>query len=357
MPATMSEISDNAVPAGTEPAGTDPAAPDILVPDGTNGCSALVKPAIHTSPWILNRYELRDTLDYLISSRDNDLIAPVQKTQDSEHTKPAFAFIRVIKKNVSRYSVDTDMALAEAFAKSRGSQRLELYSVALINALRSVVDYYPGQALEGETITIDWPFAILVHHYDELKAFRDRCAAKAPSERCELEINAEEHLDLLLGFLDEQIMPTAREEQTLSQKGADTFEGLWVTMRPGSAFMFWREDEGPARLYPAVVRSLSGGIFTNPPGSWLISYWTLAFDGEVFGRTSNVISLRQGVKPMKIIDERTLTTINDEDIKAQLSVGKKFWQLVKERSCNAHAGKSTRFPNIQVRLYPNVVFL
>jgi hypothetical protein len=96
---------------------------------------------------------------------------------------------------------------------SRGMVSMHIHSKAIINALRSVVEYYPGQDLLGQTIVIPYPFAILVHHEKELGEFREKCnPSKRSEDMCSREKDAYNHLKKLLDFLEETIMPEVRAE-------------------------------------------------------------------------------------------------------------------------------------------------
>lgn len=97
-------------------------------------------------------------------------------------------------------------------AMTAPSYKLRIFSPAIINALQSVAQYYPAQELAGEVIVVQWPYAVLVHHYDELSDFGDACAAKDPSRMCIRERKAHEQLTLLLQFLDEHVMADVRAE-------------------------------------------------------------------------------------------------------------------------------------------------
>lgn len=78
--------------------------------------------------------------------------------------------------------------------------KLRIYSSALRNALNSVVRYYPSQcqSLNGDTLEVDWPYTVLVHHYDELAEFRRQILLKEPGELCTREIHAPEDIQELL---------------------------------------------------------------------------------------------------------------------------------------------------------------
>ncbi len=116
---------------------------------------------------------------------------------------------------------------------STPSHSLRIYSAAIIHALQSIVQYYPGQDLTGDAIDMPWPYPILVHHFDELTKFREQCMAKPSSQLCVREREVPEHLELLLRFLDTGIMVDVRAEQERNRNGFYTWEGYWVAMKPG----------------------------------------------------------------------------------------------------------------------------
>src|SRR5271169_4658282 len=64
---------------------------------------------------------------------------------------------------------------AEFDERSMEEKELIIHSALIIKALREIVDYYPGQSLLGDTISIKEPFSILVHYRKELQEYRESC--------------------------------------------------------------------------------------------------------------------------------------------------------------------------------------
>lgn len=229
------------------------------------------------------------------------------------------------------------------------SYSLRIYSHAIINALQSVVTYYPGQDLSGTVITINWPYPILVHHYEHLRGFKAMCETKEPKELCVRERHASEHIGLLLRFLDDNIMERVREEEERLQRGFWTYENLWLFYKPGRTIInrnihtLWR---------PYVVSSISGGVFENPPTPWLMKGWKLAFDGECMGRIEYEIQTRafDGEQYMRddtrFIDDRD--NIEDHEAEKLIRNGERYWKLMRKQ-CKHHKGKSMDFPYNEVR--------
>ncbi|KAJ9142057.1 ATPase (AAA) domain protein [Pleurostoma richardsiae] len=228
---------------------------------------------------------------------------------------------------------------------SAPTYHLRIYSVAIIHALQSVVQYYPGQDLIGDIIEIRWPYPILVHHYNELAEFRDRCASKKKEELCVREKDAAEHLRLLLGYLDEKIMPEVEAERERNKRGNRTFAGIWLTHKPGATIMFKTDTSPDWETY--VVQSITGGVFENPPQEWSILGWRLAYDGKYLGRVpyTNVTGKFDGEEEyashLRVFDLDA--PLEDEESKELIEYGKLYWKLLKKQ-CMYYKGKCQNFP-------------
>lgn len=150
---------------------------------------------------------------------------------------------------------------ATSEVNSPPSYQINIYSVAIINALQRVVKYYPGQDLTG-VVSIAWPYPILVYHYDELTSFRDEISLKSENDLCIREKDAYEDLGLLLEFLDDQVMAGVNAEKEMNRKGYFTYEYAWVGWKPGRTLLARVSTEHEFR--PQVIYSVTGGIFNSP---------------------------------------------------------------------------------------------
>lgn len=242
------------------------------------------------------------------------------------------------------------------------SYRLNLFSTAIIHAVRSVVKYYPSQDLNGDTITVDWPYAVLVHHYDELLAFRKECVTKDPSVLCVRERDADEHLGLLLQFLDDHIMEDVRAEQERNRRGVGTFEFKWFWYKPGMTFLY-RTTDG-TDWQPCVIQSVTGGIFENLLTHWTMNRWSLRYDGHFLGRVSSQTTIKKFDGEVKLEDniyvddlyfgvadvERNPNTNTNWDplVSKQIENGRMYWKLLRKQ-CRYYKGNSRDFPFNEVR--------
>lgn len=233
-------------------------------------------------------------------------------------------------------------------AASAPSYKLRILSAAIINALQSIVKYYPGQNLSGNVVEVAWPYAILVHHYDELKGFKAGCLSKNAVELCARERDVAEHIDRLIEFLDENIMDRVKAEQNRLNKGFYTFENLWIAYKPGrtvgdlNTLKEWK---------PYVGSGISGGSFVNPSITWTVQGWTLDFDGIHLGRREFLIDIPRFDGEMEF---KTITHFVDDD--ADITTGPltsnlvygEMWFTLLQKQCRNHEGKSLEFPYNEV---------
>jgi len=232
---------------------------------------------------------------------------------------------------------------------------IRIYSVAIINALRSVVRYYPGQDLSGDFIEVAWPYPILVHHYNELCSFREAVAKKEPHKICVRERDADKHLGLLFGFLDKEVMDMVKTEQERNNRGCYTFDHMWVALEPGKTILSSTREGEEGAWEPGIIHSVSGGIFEHPREEWQVTLWSMAYDGLYLGR------VQRRVRWLKFDGERTnlkntwifirdgeLENANkDERIRQAVEQGKTYWSLV-SRQCRYHQGTTAELPKNEV---------
>lgn len=181
-------------------------------------------------------------------------------------------------------------------------QFIRIYSPVVLNALRTVVNYYPRHSIDGDHAELEEPYAMLVHYWDELKDYREKFRPEILAQDdfpkdCTL-TDTYEHLGYLLSFLEDMWGERVRREK---QRWAQpvptaTFEMLWLLLKPGTdvyidfyatgvrepfvmshceAHMFKKA----ITMYGLRVWCLAGGSPTTINPEHLV-YNTLRFDGE-----------------------------------------------------------------------------
>ncbi|EHK97884.1 hypothetical protein M7I_6382 [Glarea lozoyensis 74030] len=120
--------------------------------------------------------------------------------------------------------------IAPIVTDTRRKIDMHIHSQAVIHALRSVVRYYPGQSLMGETVVIPAPYMILVHHEKELNEYKERChPSNLKDPICPRERDAFHDISLVQEFLEQRIMPKVRLERERNMKGLETFDMISIT--------------------------------------------------------------------------------------------------------------------------------
>lgn len=303
-------------------------------------------------PWIRYRTELRHRVTGdLVSRTDSD--KPHQSVLENEENQPIFELVtryETVGSGLDQAQGALPGGTGDQSADSAPSNFLRIYSSAINNALRSVVQYYPSQDLSGSVIEIQWPYPILVHHYDALHKFKANCDAKVPDKLCILEKDASTHLTHLLTFLDDNIMERVRAEQERVKEGFHTFENQWIVHKPGDTVVN-KNIRGQWR--PMVVQSVSGGIYKKSIASWNVVGWNLQFDGRHLGRATQGIEITpfDGVASFRhntvyLGDGKEL---EDKKLEELISYGEKYFRLL-TRQCRYHKGETVVHPYNEVKL-------
>ncbi|KAI0487789.1 P-loop containing nucleoside triphosphate hydrolase protein [Xylaria cf. heliscus] len=303
-------------------------------------------------PWIRYRVEHRDRItNEMLSHRDTREPGPHEVSFNDAGSSAAFMLLTTYMTGKSSPVAASSQALNRSFSPvtSPPSYSIHLYSPAIVHALRSVVQYYPSQDLTGD-IVIKWPYAILVHHYDELVRFRDSVAQKDEIDTCEREQGACEDLSLLLEYLDRSIMPEVLQERGRNAQGYWTFEYMWVLLQPGTTILLELSED--SNLHPKVIYSMDGGSFQHPPVAWSVWAWDMRYDAEYLGRYKASITFEKwdGLKEIKV----TIVGGNLENrdnmsrvVSNQISYGETYWRLLRGK-CQQYKGKSQSYPSKEV---------
>ncbi|KAI8293756.1 ATPase family AAA domain-containing protein 3-B [Colletotrichum sp. SAR 10_98] len=318
---------------------------DGLQSPETTDQNAPMQPRIGYRVEYRNRFT-NDLLTERVQEKGNESII-------NQSDGPIFEIVTSYKVVAQTLDANMDLALN---SQSLPNYALRIHSVALINAIQSVVRYYPGQDLSGEYITIPKPYPVLVHYYDELQNFRRDCLSTPDEELCVREKDAAEHLRILLQYLDTEVMKDVREEQERNKRGFATFEWRWVAHKPGITVLEKEERDPDWSAY--VIHSIEGGVLNNPPSPWKVRSWKLDYDGRFIQRVWNeptVWNKFDGER--KEIDHGEVTkfidpTVNEsylEDESAQelIENGKSFVKML-EPKCYQHEGKTANFPHIEI---------
>ncbi|KAH9884003.1 hypothetical protein F4778DRAFT_578486 [Xylariomycetidae sp. FL2044] len=232
---------------------------------------------------------------------------------------------------------------------TRCTTSLYLHSAPIKHALQSVVQYYPRYNLGGNVIS--WPYVNLVHHYEELKGYANRCALKVESDSCLMNRNVPEHVGLLLEFLDREIMDAIRLEKERNDRQQYTFDLAWLALRPGATIL-WQGDSRSDSI-PGVVSYVKGGTHESLGAPWTIKFWNLEYDGEYLGRVLHTVTIDrfEGEKemPFEVVVESPSSTPSSVKLASRAITGGAYWEFARTRQYQSYCGHTAEFPFKEVK--------
>ncbi|KAI0377552.1 P-loop containing nucleoside triphosphate hydrolase protein [Hypomontagnella monticulosa] len=209
-------------------------------------------------------------------------------------------------------------------------------SIHLINALRAVVGYYPGTSFLGDSVKINAPYYVLVHHRAALARFK---VSQPETHSEEYAFTTARHIDVLLSFLEKTIGDQIREEEKRHNAPipSATFDKLWMILKPGET-IYAKQD---FKWTPFVISSVHPGA-ANGDGtttSYAINCWNIAYTNERLCRTMHAFTIddflgEEPIANLPVIPARFFRGENGdmtpEEVTAkQTSLGKMAWQLYK----------------------------
>ncbi|KAJ3938637.1 uncharacterized protein N0V96_011367 [Colletotrichum fioriniae] len=166
--------------------------------------------------------------------------------------------------------------LANKVIRGIGSPRIIIHFPYLSELIRDTVDYYPGQNLTGETITIHEPYGVLLHHWETLS--RIYASREDPMESTTMDRATKvEHLGVLIEYLNpivkSQLEPMQRR---LGQDSpTTTWDELWYLLRPGSQ-NYCKWDGQWIGCVVEETRKCPPDADDNLPERWKVKIWFLS---------------------------------------------------------------------------------
>ncbi|KAF2276670.1 P-loop containing nucleoside triphosphate hydrolase protein [Westerdykella ornata] len=259
-------------------------------------------------------------------------------------------------------------ALAEGTEKPRktfkirsiDTSQMVIRSKPLIEAIRAVVTYYPGQELGGNTITVEEPYYMLLHHQNDLREYfrkesenSDNASAGPDNTNGEPAKGADTQgyhdFKVLQAYLD-AVWKKKIDREILRYKESPpkaTFDMLWRLFKPGSR-VFAKDDfrDSEEKLAGFIVRSLTLDGLNSPAPRLHIRLWYLDNIGNFIDRTplSVTINSYEGAKDITTlpvypveIKEGDFTINLNSDLEAHLiERGKRCWKILEavfEKKC------------------------
>ncbi|KAI9891200.1 MAG: hypothetical protein M1814_003043 [Vezdaea aestivalis] len=205
--------------------------------------------------------------------------------------------------------------LYDAFGMYQSTQ-LDIRSRFIKRALRKIIKYYPGRAVDVAELIIPEPFRPIVHYRQELEDYRHTKADE----------DTKAHLDLLFKFIDSTMKPKVDRFKDHAKRKIISFSLLWMLFRPGD-LVFTVYNGQPSAL---VVQKMDNS--SNDLGRcFRITGLGVDSNGERIGKVSRHVDIQDfdGTRDIMSLEIHPFKYHPDEqNIKERLLArGKRFLEL------------------------------
>jgi hypothetical protein len=242
-----------------------------------------------------------------------------------------------------------------------GGMAIVINADGVIHALRTVVGYYPGVSLSGDSVKIHEPYAIIVHHQRELEEYREHFAPSAPHPQDCIGFNGVyDNLGFLLDFVEKKVGKAAREERERHNRETPvaTHNMLWMLFKPGTDVYFDQLEDGDYNAF--VVKGLTWKVKDGTASTYTMELWNMDCNSMYVGASTPkqveippfigerpIASLR--AFPCRFLNKDVHKISHEEREKALQERGKMFYKLQQQpRQLVKFKGESWTYPKRHV---------
>ena len=305
-------------------------------------------------------YLVKTLYTYDYRNQANDQVAFIESEKRRVPTVPKRKGIQVSPKEngipivTRKVTIETDLKTGTKLTKSdldsydteEGEVEIDISSPMILNAVRAVVNYYPGWGLwDGSFRSLSvGQLHILFHHRLSLLEYK---AHHPPCHTSEYISECNQHIDELVGFLDQEFKDIlaihnrwTKAELTVS---FDELRRLFVV----GQLMYWRGND---QLDPYICSH-----WKAPSDKFLVEGWNIDFDGSTFGRAKRAFEIETFVGrtkitalpvfPARFYDEKESETSFRE---RRIESGKKFCKVSRKPSYMEYTGVTRDVPSEKV---------
>lgn len=206
----------------------------------------------------------------------------MQAQKDTGKETSVLEFIEVVQTTSKEMTKDT---LPPVMSKAQSY--IKVISPAVLAALRHVVNYYPSQNLDGERVIIKEPYAVVVHHEDELEKYRQKfafaCSSGEPKQAAGCANRyAYKHIGVLLDFVRDKVGEAVKAERERSARGCSSRNMMWLMLKPGTDVYYDEDDNDDYEPY--VVKSCNAFISDGRVVRYTIRLWKLDVSTDFTGQ-------------------------------------------------------------------------
>lgn len=301
---------------------------------GSCRCTACVNDKKHPEKRIAHAVEFTDDEGFNLKTEDREKpldLNTERKKVNTQRLSTIFTVATVVKTSIpsawKMYPIIDHMIknplINKDIAVNFQTLRLTITSPAVIQALRSVILYYPDFSLGSDRLRITSPFSAITHHEEDLREYRDKLmAAKAQDYGEDLVVAQKpnfppdhqstptlcdpkvvEHITVLLDWVKERHGGRVDAEITRNERGLCTFSMLWLMLKPGiTVYVRDKADEMPSAMVIQSVKVDDAIMFRNDNerSPYKLVLWYLDYDGRRVGRCTEERDLIQfdGERPI-----------------------------------------------------------
>lgn len=250
--------------------------------------------------------------------------------------------------------------ISDYHATSKGHPYIRILSSAVNEALRCVVDYYPGVGLSSRIVKVYEPYAIFVFYERQLTEYRERLennTTEGLNSSC-ANRNAARDLKVVQDFVRDKVQSSVQAERERHSRGQVTFDMLWLLFKPGCQVYY---DYGKIGEHdPYILEDVVFTLINGATESCTACVWNMDADSHWVGpyATESTIDRFAGEKSileLKLYPCEYLRfdpEVSVEDLSAIrqhfIDRGKKWYGLRRSKKCYWFEGTTTTIPRRSV---------
>lgn len=274
---------------------------------------------------------------------------------DTAEEGPVFEHVEVRLSGQDTIATGTKTEDIPKTDKGKGHAYINILSPAVAEALRCVVDYFPGLDFSGNIIKIHEPYSVFIFFENELTEYRERVAKLADDSSSSCPNRwAAKHVGIIQDFVREKTQELVDTERARHARGYATFDMLWLLYKPGSDIYFDFNNCGEHEPY--VVSGVGFDLVNGATNAYDIQLWNMDANSEWVGPVDAQFVLTRFSGEKKIpslqaypceyirfedgVDEEDVSTIRQHFV----TRGKKWYDLRRRVRCYHFDGYTITFP-------------
>ncbi|EEU36409.1 uncharacterized protein NECHADRAFT_102062 [Fusarium vanettenii 77-13-4] len=268
---------------------------------------------------------------------------------------PIFEHIDVRLSSLSTISDKVDLDTLAKTEVASGHCYINLFSPVVAEALRCVVDYFPGVYLSESVIRVPEPYNIFVFFEKQLTEYRERLekAAETDPLTCANRF-ASKHIAIVQEFVKKRIQAQVDAERERHARGYVSFDMLWLLYQPGADMYFdrWNINEHE----PFVMTGVEFTFINDAADFYKVRLWNMDADFDRVGPAPWEFKVDRFPGERKIVDLPAFPCEYlhfSEDVESEsipaikehlVNRGKKWYSLRREVRPYHFDGFTTTFP-------------